>query len=472
MIGILPGIGPLVTISVLLPLTFKLEPTSAVIMLAGIWYGAQYGGSTTAILVNLPGESSSAVTCIDGNKMARQGRAGPALAVAAIGSFFAGCVGTVEIALLAKPLSSLAFDFRAPEYFSLIVFSLCCASALVSGSFFKGLGMALLGILFGLIGTDINTGHYRFTLGLPALIDGIDLAVVAMGIFAFGDIIVNLSRPAEDRSFLSAKITGLMPTRADFKVFWKSIVRGTAVGSFLGVLPGVGTTISAFTAYAFEKSVSTTPSRFGEGAIEGVAAPEAANNAAAQTSFIPTLTLGIPGSGTMALFLGALMIQGITPGPGVITSHPDLFWGLVASMWIGNLMLVLLNLPLVGVWTSMLKIPYDWLFPSIMVFACVGLYTVNLDGADIAISAFFGFLGYLFIRLECNAAAFLLGFVLGPMLEENFRRALLISHGDATVFIREPLSAGFLIAGALLLALMAVLPKLRQAKEIALEAED
>jgi putative tricarboxylic transport membrane protein len=466
LVGVLPGVGTLVTMAVLLPLTFGLPTDGALIMLAGIYYGAQYGGSTTAILVNLPGESASAVTCIDGYKMARLGRAGPALAIAAIASFFAGCVGTLLIAALAKPIAALALLFRAPEYFSLIVLVICCAATLVAGSVFKGLAMVLLGVLLGTVGTDVSSGISRFTLDLPSLFDGINLAVVAMGLFAFGEIISNLEAPT-DRSVLTSKIGRLMPSRDDFRTAFKPILRGTGIGSILGILPGIGPTISAYTAYMAEKMVSKTPERFGKGAIEGVASPEAANNAAAQTSFIPTLSLGVPHGGSMALLLGAFMIHGITPGPQVMTSHPDLFWGLIVSMWIGNLMLVILNLPLVGVWVSLLKAPYRWLFPAIIAVACTGLYTVNLSSSDILLAAAFGVLGYLFIKLDCEPAPLILGFVLGPMLEVYFRRAMLVSRGDPTVFITEPLSAFFLIAGVIVLACTLV-PMIRRRKEVAI----
>jgi putative tricarboxylic transport membrane protein len=466
LVGVLPGVGTLVTMAVLLPLTFGLPPTGAVIMLAGIYYGAQYGGSTTAILVNMPGESASAVTCIDGYKMARQGRAGPALATAALASFFAGCVGTVMIAALAEPIAGLALLFRAPEYFSLIVLVLCCTATLVSGSALKGLSIVMVGVLLGTVGTDISSGLTRFSLGLASLSDGIDLAVVAMGLFAFGEIITNIETPM-DRSILQSKVGRLMPSREDTRAAVPAALRGTAIGSALGILPGIGPTICAYTAYVVEKLVSKTPERFGAGAIEGVAAPEAANNAAAQASFIPTLSLGVPHGGSMALLLGALMIHGITPGPQVMTSHPALFWSLIVSMWIGNLMLVVLNLPLVGLWVALLKVPYRWLFPAIIAIACTGLLTVNLSSTDILLAAAFGLLGYIFIKLECEPAPLLLGFVLGPMLEVYFRRAMLVSRGDPTVFVREPLSAAFLAVGICVLVLT-LFPMIRRRKAEAL----
>ncbi len=470
LIGVLPGVGPLVTIAVLLPLTFGLPPEAAMIMLAGIYYGAAYGGSTTAILVNLPGESSSAVTCLDGYQMARQGRAGPALAISAIGSFVAGCFGTFLIAVLAVPLTELALQFGAPEFCSLIVLALIATAVLVRGSMIKGIAVALLGVLFGLAGVDVTSGVDRFTFGVPGLIDGIPFVVVAMGLFAFSEIIRNLEH-AEKREVYAAKITGLMPTLRDLKDSWKPILRGTAIGSFFGILPGAGQTIASFGSYAVEKKISKTPERFGQGAIEGVAGPEAANNASAQCAFIPTLTLGIPGSGTMALMLGALMIQGVTPGPRVLTSHPELFWGLIASMWIGNLLLVVLNLPLIGLWVSMLRIPYRWLYPIILVFSCIGIYSVNHSAIDIWLMVMFGVLGYVFIKLDCEPAPFILGFLLGPMLEVNFRRAMLLSRGEFDIFFTHPISAGFLLAAVGLIVLM-VFPTIRKKKdEVVLEEE-
>lgn len=468
-IGVLPGVGPLVTIAVLLPLTFGLPPDSAMILLAGIYYGAAYGGSTTAILVNLPGEQGAAVTVIDGYQMAKQGRGGPALAIAAIGSFVAGCFGTFLIAVLAVPLTRVALEFGAPEFTSLIVLALVATAVLVHGSMIKGIAVALLGVLFGLAGIDLTSGIERFTFGVPGLYEGIPFIVVAMGLFAFAEIIRNLEH-AETNTVEAIKVKGLMPTRADFKASWKPILRGTAIGSFFGTLPGAGQTIASFGAYAVEKKISATPERFGKGAIEGVAAPEAANNASAQCAFIPTLTLGIPGSGTMALMLGALMIQGVTPGPRILTSHPELFWGLIASMWIGNLLLVILNLPLVGLWVSMLKIPYRWLFPIVLVFSCIGIYTVNQSAIDIWVMVSFGVIGYIFVKLNCEPAPFILGLLLGPLLETNMRRSLLLSHGDFSTFITNPISAAFLAVAVGLILLM-VLPAVRRKKDEAVLEE-
>jgi TctA family transporter len=465
-IGVLPGVGPLVTIAVLLPLTFGLPPESAMIMLAGIYYGAAYGGSTTAILVNLPGEASAAVTCLDGYQMARQGRAGPALGVAAIGSFVAGTIGTLLIALFAPPLTKLALSFGAPEFFSLILLALTTTAVLVRGSVIKGVAVAFMGVTFGLAGIDVTSGLERFTFGLPRLMDGIEFVVVAMGLFALTEIITNLE-VEERREVFTSKVKNLWPSKDDLRRSVGPILRGTAVGSFFGILPGAGQTISSFAAYAIEKKVSRHPEKFGTGMIEGVASPESANNAASQGAFIPTLTLGIPGSAVMALMLGALMMQGITPGPRVMTSHPEIFWGLVASMWIGNLMLVILNLPLIGLWVTMLKIPYRWLFPLILTFSCVGVFAVNFSTMDIWLMVFFGVLGYVFLKLGCEAAPFILGFLLGPMLEENFRRSMLLSRGSLDIFVTKPISAGLLALTALVLAMM-LFPKVRRKKDQAI----
>src|ERR671931_260847 len=451
LIGVLPGIGPIATIAMLLPLTFHLEPTSGLIMLAGIFYGAQYGGSTTAILVNLPGETSSVVTCIDGHQMARQGRAGAALAVAALGSFFAGCVSTALIATFAPPLAKVGQSFGAPEYFSLMVLGLIAAVVLAHGSVIKAVAMIILGLLVGLVGTDGNTGGTRFTFGIRELTDGIDVATLAIGLFGVGEIITNLSHAEQSRSVVTQKITRLWPTREDFRLAWPDTLRGTALGSILGVLPGGGATLSSFAAYALEKKSAKDPSRFGHGAVEGVAGPESANNAGAQTSFIPMLTLGIPGNAVMALMIGALTIHGIAPGPQIMSERPLMFWGMIASMWIGNLMLVIINLPLIGIWVQLLKVPYRFLYLAILLFCAIGVYTVNNSYSAVVIAAFFGVCGYVFARLECEPAPMILGFVLGPLMEENLRRALLISRGDPIVFVTEPISLAFLIASLLLL---------------------
>jgi putative tricarboxylic transport membrane protein len=464
LIGVLPGIGPIATIAMLLPLTFHLEPVSGLIMLAGIFYGAQYGGSTTAILVNLPGETSSVVTCIDGHQMARQGRAGAALAVAAIGSFFAGCIATALIAAFAPPLARIGQSFGAPEYFSLMLLGLVTAVVLAHGSVIKAVAMIVLGLLIGLVGTDGNTGGTRFTFGIRELTDGIDVATLAIGVFGVGEIISNLARPQEQRSIVTAKITRLWPTREDFRRMWPAVLRGTALGSVLGVLPGGGATLSAFAAYALEKKSSREPSRFGHGAVEGVAGPESANNAGAQTSFIPMLTLGIPGNAVMALMIGALTIHGIQPGPQIMTERPNLFWGMVASMWLGNLMLLVINLPLIGIWVQLLKLPYRFLYLAILLFCAIGVYTVNNSPAAVLLAAFFGVVGFVLMRLECEPAPMILGFVLGPLMEENLRRAMKISGGDPMIFVERPISLGLLVAAMLLLVIVA-LPAIRGKRE-------
>src|SRR5438105_2083146 len=468
LIGVLPGIGPIATIAMLLPLTFHLEPVSGLIMLAGIFYGAQYGGSTTAILVNLPGETSSVVTCIDGHQMARQGRAGSALAIAALGSFFAGTVSTTVIATFAPPLAKVGQSFGAPEYFSLMVLGLVAAVVLAHGSVVKAIAMIILGLLLGLAGTDGNTGAERFTLGLTVLSDGIDFAVLAIGVFGVGEIITNLATPDPSRSILMQKITRLWPTREDFRRAWPAALRGTALGSILGVLPGGGATLSSFAAYVLEKKVARDPSRFGRGAVEGVAGPESANNAGAQTSFIPMLTLGIPGNAVMALMIGALMIHGIQPGPQIMAERPTLFWGMIASMWIGNLMLVIINLPLIGMWVQLLKVPYRFLYLAILLFCGIGVYTVNNSSAAVLLAAFFGVAGFVFTRLECEPAPMILGFVLGPLMEENLRRAMRISGGDPMIFLERPISLGLLIA-ALALCILVALPAIRSKREEAFQ---
>ncbi len=466
MIGVLPGIGPVATIAMLLPTIYGLDATPALIMLAGIYYGAQYGGSTTAILINVPGESSSVVTAIDGYQMARQGRAGAALSVAALGSFFAGCVGTVVIAALAPPLTELAFKFGPAEYFSLMVLGLIGAVVLASGSLIKAIGMIVLGLLLAQINTDVISGTARYSFDIPELTDGIGFVVIAMGVFGFGEIIANLGQPAEHREVFTRKVKGLWPTRKDFHNAWPAVVRGTGLGSILGVLPGGGALLSSFASYALEKKVAGASGTFGKGDIRGVAGPESANNAGAQTSFIPMLTLGIPSNPVMALMVGAMMIKGIQPGPQVMTSNPQLFWGLIASMWIGNLMLVVLNLPLIGIWIKLLTVPYRFLFPAIALFCCIGTYTLNNSNFDVYMTSIFAFVGYVFYKLGCEPAPLLLGFILGPMMEENLRRALLLSRGDWGTFVSRPLSAGLLIAAALLIVIV-TLPSIRKKREVA-----
>lgn len=463
-IGVLPGIGPIPTVALLLPFTFGLEPASALIMLAGIFYGAQYGGSTTAILVNVPGETSSVVTCLDGHEMAKQGRAGPALAIAAISSFFAGTVATVVIAVLSLPLAALALKFTAVEYFSLLVLGLFAAVILAHGSVAKSLAMVFLGLLIGTVGIDVNSGAARMTFGIPALADGLDFVPVAMGMFGLAEIIANLERPAV-RQVVSQKLRDLVPSWTDLKAAFPAMLRGTAIGSALGVLPGGGAALPPFTAYALEKKLARDPSRFGKGAIEGVAAPEAANNAGAQTSFIPLLTLGIPANALMALMIGALMMQGIQPGPQVMTEQPALVWGVIASMWTGNLMLLIINLPLVGLWVSMLKIPYRLLFPAIVLFCCIGTYGISNSVFNVWLMLGCAVVGYFFIKVGVEPAPLLLGLVLGPQLEENFRRAMQLSDGDPSVFFTHPISAVLLaIVAALLLAMLSPVV-LRKRKE-------
>jgi TctA family transporter len=463
LIGVLPGLGPIATIAMLLPATYALPPTAALIMLAGIYYGSQYGGSTTAILLNIPGETSSVVTAIDGYQMARNGRAGVALFTAGMGSFFAGCVATLVLAAFAAPLSQLAFKFGPAEYFSLMVLGLIGAVVLASGSLIKAIGMIVLGLLMGLVGTDVNSGVSRYAFDIPELSDGIGFVSVAMGVFGFAEIMTNLEKKGEDEGFLN-KMTTMIPTKQDVKRMIPAILRGTTIGSILGILPGGGAALASFGAYSVEKKASKYSHEFGKGAIEGVAGPESANNAAAQTSFIPLLTLGIPPNAVMALMVGAMTIHNIQPGPQVMTSNPALFWGLIASMWIGNMMLIILNLPLISMWVQLLKIPYRFMYPAILVFCCIGVYTVNNTVFDVYVTAAFGIVGYLFTKLGCEPPPLLLGFILGPMMEENFRRALLLSRGDFTTFLTRPLSLGLLIASALLVVIVA-LPAVKKTRE-------
>jgi putative tricarboxylic transport membrane protein len=470
LIGVLPGIGPLATIAMLLPITFGLPPVGALIMLAGIYYGAQYGGSTTSILINIPGESSSVVTALDGHQMARQGRAGPALAIAAIGSFIAGCFSTVLVAALGAPLTKLALLFGPAEYFSLMVLGLVFAVVLAKGSVLKAIAMIMMGLLLSAVGSDIETGQSRMAFDIPELADGIGFVVVAMGVFGYAEIMRNLET-TESRDIVQGKITGLMPTAKDLKDSAGAIARGTILGSILGILPGGGAVIASFAAYTLEKKIAKDPSRFGRGAIEGVASPESANNAAAQTSFIPLLTLGIPPNAVMALMVGAMTIHGIVPGPQVMTKQPELFWGLICSMWIGNLMLVIINLPLVGLWVRLLRVPYRMLFPAILIFCAIGVYSVNNAPADAIMVAAFGLVGYWLVKHDFEPAPMLLGFVLGPLMEENLRRAMLIARGDPTTFLVRPIS-GTLLAIAALLLVIAVLPMIRSKRdEVFVEGE-
>jgi putative tricarboxylic transport membrane protein len=462
-IGVLPGLGPVATIAMLLPATFTLPPITSLIMLSGIYYGAQYGGSTTAILVNLPGESSSVVTAIDGYQMARQGHAGKALATAALGSFFAGTVATFLLAMFAPPLAELALKFGPAEYFSLMVLGLVASVVLASGSLLRAIGMILVGLLLGLVGTDVNSGTPRYTFDLPQLADGINFVIVAMGMFGIGEIIRNLE-DEETRTVTIKKVTGLMPTKEDLKAIIAPVLRGTILGSALGILPGGGAMLASFAAYSVEKKVSKNAANFGKGAIEGVAAPESANNAGAQTSFIPMLTLGIPSNPVMALMIGAMIIQGIQPGPAVMTEQPALFWGIIASMWIGNLFLVILNLPMIGLWVRMIMVPYRVLYPVILVFCAIGVFSLNNSDFDVFLMALFGLFGYICAKLEAEPAPMLLGFILGPMMEEYLRRALLLSRSDPLVFIQRPISATMLAMAALAL-IVVLLPALRKKRE-------
>jgi TctA family transporter len=466
-IGVLPGLGPVATVAMLLPLTFNLDPATSMIMLAGIYYGAQYGGSTTAILVNIPGESSSVVTTLDGHQMARRGRAGPALGIAAIGSFIAGTVATLVVVLFSPPLAELALKFGPAEYFSLMVFGLVAAVVLASGSLRKAVAMVVLGLLLGLIGTDVNSGVIRFSFGIPALAEGISFVALAMGMFGIADVICNLEK-RETRELYARTLGSVLPSRDDLRRSAPSIARGTALGSMLGILPGGGALLSSFAAYTLEKKIAKPPRSFGEGDIRGVAAPESANNAGAQTSFIPMLTLGVPSNPTMALMIGALMIQGIAPGPEVMKQRPELFWGLVASMWLGNLFLLLLNLPLIGLWVRLLSVPYRFLYPAILVFCCIGVFTINNNAFDLLQLIVFSGLGYVLIKLGCEPAPLILGLVLGPMMEEYLRRALVISLGDPMILVTSPLSVTFLLAALALLVSIAV-PMVRAKREEALK---
>ena len=456
LIGVLPGIGPLGAIAMLLPITFQFEPVTALIMLAGIYYGAQYGGSTTSILVNLPGETSSVVTCLDGHQMARNGRGGAALAIAALGSFFAGSVATLLVAVASPPLARLGTLFQAPDYFSLMVLGLVGAVVLAHGSIAKAIGMILLGLLLGLVGTDLNTGRQRYTFGIPELSDGIGFVTLAMGLFGVAQVLVNLEQHAMPRA--TATVGSLWPSRGELRRSVLATLRGTAIGSLLGVLPGGGAILASFAAYALEKKVSREPARFGKGAVEGVAAPESANNAGAQTSFIPMLTLGIPSNALMALLVGAMSIFGVVPGPRIVEDQPQLFWGLVASMWIGNAMLLVINLPLIGLWVQLLRIPYRLLYPLILLLCCIGVYALNGSALEVGLMIGFGLLGYALLKLGFEPAPMLLGFVLGPLMEENLRRALAVSRGDASVFFTRPISAT-LLAVSLLLLLAVLMPK-------------
>lgn len=463
LVGVLPGVGPIATIAMLLPLTFKLDPTGALIMLAGIYYGAQYGGSTTAILVNIPGEATSVVTTLDGHQMARQGRAGVALGVAALASFFAGTVATLVIAAVGVPLTKLALLFGPAEYFALMVMGLAFAVVLARGSLLKASAMIFTGLLLATIGTDLETGEERMTLGFTTLSDGLDFAILAMGLFGFAEILRNLENP-ESRDVARTKIGRLLPDMADLKRCIPPVLRGTAVGGALGILPGNGAVLGPFASYTVEKRLADDPSRFGRGAIEGVAGPEAANNAGAQTAFIPLLTMGIPPNAVMALMVGAMTIHGIIPGPLVMSKSPTLFWGMVASMWIGNLLLLVINLPLIGLWVRLLKVPYRLMFPTILIFCCIGIYSINNSAQDVLFTAFFGFAGYVLYKLGFEPAPLLLGYVLGRLMEEKLRQAMILSRGSFMTFIENPIAA-VLLAIAVAIVAIAVLPSVRKGRE-------
>jgi putative tricarboxylic transport membrane protein len=467
LVGVLPGVGPIATIAMLLPLTFNFDPTGALIMLAGIYYGAQYGGSTTAILVNMPGEATSVVTTLDGHQMARQGRAGIALGIAAISSFFAGTVATFVIAALGVPLTRVALLFGPAEYFGLMVLGLACAMVLARGSVLKAFAMIVLGLLLATIGTDLETGEERLTLGIAELSDGIDFAVLAMGLFGIAEILRNFDLTIDART-VRTSIGRLLPSKADLKQSVRPILRGTGIGAILGILPGNGAVLGPFAAYTVEKKIAKDPSRFGRGAIEGVAGPEAANNAGAQTAFIPLLTLGIPPNAVMALMVGAMTIHGIIPGPLVMTKSPQLFWGMVASMWIGNLMLLIINLPLIGLWVRLLKVPYRLLYPSILLFCCIGIYSINNSVSDVLLTAIFGFAGYVLYKCGFEPAPMVLGFVLGRLMEEKLRQALVLSRGNLMTFVERPVAAVLLLIAIAIVA-VAVLPSVRRGRDEAFQ---
>lgn len=470
LIGVLPGIGPIPTLAILLPITFGLDPLSGLIMLAGIYYGAQYGGSTTSILVNMPGEASSVVTCIEGHQMAKRGRAGAALATAALGSFFAGCVGTIFIAAFGPPLASVAQQFTSPDYFSLMILGLVMAVVLAHGSVLKAVVMVLIGLLLGLVGTDLTTGQTRYTFGIGGLWEGIDFLPLVLGLFGIVEIIRNLENPPAPRETISTRMRDLWPTREEFRLAWPAALRGTGIGSILGILPGGGAVLASFASYTIEKKMTKRPHAFGNGAIEGVAGPESANNAAAQTSFIPLLTLGIPSNPVMAIMMGAMIIQGIQPGSAVMTARPELFWGMVASMWIGNLMLIILNLPLLGIWVRLLSVPYKFLYPAILLFCAVGVYSTSTEPFMMVLLIVFTVFGYVLLKFGCEPAPLVLGFILGPLMEQNLRRSLQLSRGDPMIFLDRPISLSLLIMAVLVIALV-IFPQFRKTREVAFQED-
>ncbi len=471
LVGVLPGMGPVAAMSLLLPATFHISPIGAMIMLAGIYYGAQYGGSTTSILVNIPGEAASVMTCLDGYQMARQGRAGPALGIAAFGSFIAGTIGILGLVLIAPPLVNFALRFGPPEYFSLMVLGLTVLTFLTSASMIRALMMATFGLILGTIGLDTISGLTRFSFNIPELLDGVGLVPLVMGLFGISEVLLNIETKIK-REVFTTKVKGLLPSKKDWAQSIGAIFRGTFIGFFLGILPGGGAVISSFASYAIEKRVSKNPERFGQGAIEGVAAPESANNSAAQTAFIPLLTLGIPSNVVMALLLGALIIHGLTPGPLLLSQHPELFWGVVASMYVGNAMLLALNLPLIGMWVQLLRVPYAILFPLIVLFCLIGAYSINNSSFDVAIMLIFGIIGYLMKKLSLEAAPLVLAFVLGPMMETALRQSLIKSKGSFSIFFTRPISS-ICILIALALMVTPLLPWFRRRRPgISLEKED
>jgi putative tricarboxylic transport membrane protein len=470
LIGVLPGIGPVGTMAILLPVTYGIPPTTAIIMLAGIYYGAQYGGSTTSILVNIPGEAASVITCLDGYQMALKGRAGPALGIAAFGSFIAGTLGVIGLQLLAPPLVSVALRFGPPEYFSLMLLGFVILTYLAQKSMIKALMTAGVGVVLGTIGLDTMTGMPRFTFNIPELLDGVGLAPLAMGLFGISEILLNVEKKIK-QELLTTKVRGIFPTLDEWRRSIWAILRGTGTGFFLGILPGGGAVLGSFVSYALEKRISRHPEEFGKGAIEGVAAPEAANNSAAQGAFIPLLTLGIPANVVMAILLGALMIHNITPGPMLVKEHPQLFWGVISSMYLGNVMLIILNLPLIGLWVQLLRVPYSLLFPLILFICLIGAYVINNSAVDVAMMFIFGVLGYFMRKFDYEPAPMVLAYVLTPLLENAMRQSLILSDGSFGIFMRRPISAGCLIVAAALL-LSSLLPMIRKKREtLVAEAE-
>jgi len=460
LVGVLPGLGPVAAMSLLLPTTFHLTPVSAIIMLAGIYYGAMYGGSTTSILVNIPGEAASVVTCLDGYQMARQGKAGPALGISAFGSFIAGTLSIVGLMFIAPPLAAMALKFGPPEYFSLMIMGLTVLTFLASGPMWKALLMAAFGLFLGCMGMDNMTASYRFTFDILELSDGVGLVPVVMGLFGISEVMLNVEQ-SMGRTVFETKIQNLFPNLKEWAASIGPIIRGTVLGFFLGVLPGGGAVISSFVAYAVEKRISKHPEKFGTGMIEGVAAPESANNAATGGAFIPLLSLGIPANAVMALLLGAFIIHGIQPGPMLMKEHPQLFWGTVASMYVGNVMLLVLNLPLIGLWVKILKVPYPILFPLILLFCLIGCYSLNNSVTEVLIMVLFGLIGYVFKKFQYEAAPLVLALVLGPMMENSLRQALLMSAGSPIIFFERPISA-ILMGTAIFLLIFPLIPKFQK----------